>query len=222
MHASIVSPNLHLFHSAGRLHRAPAAALLLCATALLSSCVGIDSTATINRDGSGTIDLRYLVSKMLVSVGSLEANGSLIPFPVSRQDFDATVRGIEGLTLVSYAQKETQEDLVVDARLAFASPRALASFLDPKGQRATYTEDGGRKTLAIVLASGGPGLDPDVARLVDAAFAPYKVSIVVKLPSPALSTGIGASSAGGTQLAWSSLVPALAKSREKIVWQFSW
>lgn len=204
-----------------RRRRALAAAALASAV-LLSSCVGVDAEATVSRDGSGRLKLRYAVSKMLASLGALEANERLLPFPVSREDFDRTARGVPGLALVSYAQKETEEDLVVDAELSFSSPAALAAFLDPKGERAVYSESGGEKRLTLVLAGGQARLDPDVDKLVRAAFAPYSVSLTVKLPSAAKSAGIGKSARGGLDLSYSSPVVDLATSGSPVVWEISW
>lgn len=202
--------------------RGALAAAVLASAVLLASCVGVDAEATVARDGSGRLKLRYAVSKMLVSLGALEANERLLPFPVSREDFERTVRGIPGLGLVSYAQKETEEDLVVDAELSFSTPQALAAFLDPKGERAAYSESGGERRLRLVLAEGQAKLDPDLDKLVRAAFAPYSVSLAVKLPSAAKSAGIGKSARGGLDLSYSSPVVDLVTSGSPVVWEIRW
>lgn len=204
-----------------RRHGASLASLLF-AAALLSSCVGVDATATLAADGAGTLAMRYSVSKMFATLGALEANERFIPFPVSNDDFERTVRGIEGLKLVSHNLKETADDLVADVALSFASPAALCAFLDPKAERAAFSEEGGRRRLRLVLAGGIKTLDPDVEKLVDTAFAPYRIALTLKLPSPALSAGIGKASSGGVQLDYAAPVTALAKSRDPIVWEVTW
>jgi hypothetical protein len=197
-------------------------AISVLAAVVLSSCVGVDATATLAKDGSGRLTLHYAVSKMVLSLGALDANERLIPFPVSREDIDRTVRGIDGLSLVSYSQKETADDLLIDAELAFTRPAALTAFLDPKGERASYTEADGKHSLRLVLAGGIAAIDPDLSKLMDAAFQPYRVAITLKLPSPVSSPGIGKSSSGGLQVDYSSPVAALAKSREPVIWEVVW
>lgn len=197
--------------------------LAACLAALaLASCVGVDATATISADGSGSLDLHYAVSKMAASFGALEANSSYLPLPVSREDLDRTIRGIEGLSLASYAQKEEGDDLVVDAKLGFTSAKALAAFLDPRGERAVYSEEGGRHQLALVMAAGSPPLDADVKKLVDVAFEHYRISLGFKLPSKVFSAGIGVASAGGLRVDYSSPVTALIESPTKIEWTLVW
>ncbi len=189
---------------------------------LFASCVGVDAEATIARDGSARLKMRYALSKMLVSLGSLEANDRLLPFPVSREDFERTVRGNAGTTLISYAQKETSDDLVVEAELSFATLSALAAFLDPKGERAIYSESGGERRLTLTLAGGGAKLDPELEKIVKAAFAPYTVSLTIKLPQAAKSAGIGLASRGGLELSYSKPVTELATSERPIVWDIRW
>jgi hypothetical protein len=189
---------------------------------LLSSCVGVDATATIKADGSGRLALKYLVSPLFASFGSLEANERLIPFPVSREDFERSVRGLQGIELLSYSQKRSGEDLLVEVELSFSSLPALASFLDPKAERAIYSDEGGRRNMKLILAAGGPPLDPDVAKLVDTAFAPYSLSMELRLPSRALSAGIGAVSGNGAIVSYKSPVASLAKSEKPVVWEIAW
>jgi hypothetical protein len=199
-----------------------ASAALALTAAALSSCVGLDSTIAIAADGSGTIDLRYVVPRMTAAMGALEAGDRLLPLPVSREDFDRAARGVEGLTILAYSQKESADAVAVEARMSFVSPGSLAAFIDPKGARASYAEDGGRRTFRLVLAAGVPDLDPEVAKLVDAAFAPYGIALTVSLPAPAISSGIGAASANGREISYASPAAALAKSKTRIEWDIVW
>ncbi len=198
------------------------AAMLALAALSLASCVGVDATASIARDGSGTLQLHYTISKMAVSFGALEANAKLLPFPVSREDFDRTVSGIDGLSLSSYSQKEEAEDLIVDATLAFTTTKSLAAFLDPKGERASFLEEGGKRRLDLVMAGGVAALDPELKKIVDVAFERYSISLVLRLPTPVTSPGTGKASSDGLKVDWSSPVVALIESPSKVVWTVTW
>lgn len=202
--------------------RAAALAALLGAALLLSSCIGLDARATLSADGSGRLKLAYRVSKMFVSLDALEGSDRLLPLPLSREDFDRAALGVAGLEVLSYARKETEDDLAVEAELAFASPAVLAAFLDPKGERASYVEAGGERRLRLTLAPGAAALAPDLERLVKAAFAPYAVNLAVRVPTALKSAGIGTSSRDGVEASYSSPAATLASSRAPVVWEIRW
>ncbi|HET7839264.1 MAG TPA: hypothetical protein VFL04_05860, partial [Rectinemataceae bacterium] len=63
---------------------------------------------------------------------------------------------------------------------------------------------------------------PEVKTLVDLAFEGYRVALSLRLPSPALSAGIGTAGAGGLQVDYSSPVTALIESPTRIVWTVTW
>ncbi|MBL8966597.1 MAG: hypothetical protein JNG85_06280, partial [Spirochaetaceae bacterium] len=197
-------------------------ALLLGAAILLSSCIGLDARATVSADGSGRLKLAYRVSKMFVSLDALEGSERLLPLPLSREEFDRAALGVAGLEVLSYSRKETEDDLAVEAELAFASPAVLAAFLDPKGERASYVESGGERRLKLTLAPGAAALSPDLERLVKAAFEPYAINLAVRAPSALKSAGIGKTSRDGVEASYSSPAATLASSRSPVVWEIRW
>lgn len=163
---------------------------------------------------------------MVVSLDALDSGRAILPFPVSRAAFDRAVKDTGGTELLSYAQKETDRDLVVDAELRFASLSSLSKFLSPEGARAAYAEQGAQRSLRVVLGEGkGPGgsaIDPDLARFIDAAFAPYSVSISVRLPSPVKSASKGKISRDGLEVDYASPVSAIAKSATPVILEIGW
>jgi hypothetical protein len=202
-----------------------AAACLACL--LLASCVDAEATARIGPDGSGDLELSLLVSRMVAPIASLGTDRRLLPFPLSKEDFDRAVARDAGLGLASYSREDGDESISIKAKIAFANPTALASFLDPSGKRALYSEEGGRRSLKLVLAEGG-SIDPDLARLADVAFSTYRVSLALLLPTERATAaltppeGAGSSSVSGTKAEYSNSTAALMKSAEPIEWEIVW
>ncbi|MBA7532529.1 hypothetical protein ES705_24755 [subsurface metagenome] len=75
---------------------------------LLSSCIGIESRIKIKNDGSGQLTLKYRVSRLITHLESTETNGNVVPLPLSREEFERTVKNTDGLELVSYSRKEDE------------------------------------------------------------------------------------------------------------------
>jgi hypothetical protein len=198
----------------------------LLAALVFNSCADIDARLTVASSGSCDLRLRYAVSKMVVSLDAVDSGRAILPFPVSRAAFDRAATDTGGTELLSYAQKETDRDLVVDAELRFASLASLSKFLSPQGARAAYAEAGGQRSFRVVLAEGrapgGSASDPDLVRFVDAAFAPYTVSIAVRLPSPVKSASAGKISRDGLEVDYTSPVSAIAKSETPLILDIGW
>ncbi len=118
---------------------------------LLSSCIGITSGIVIRNDGSGTIDMIYMVSDSLDAVGRQDGNARQPPLPLSRNDFEKTLSRIDGLSLKSYKSERQGQHVLVTATLDFAGIDALAAFLDESRQTVTYTERNGKKELVFTF-----------------------------------------------------------------------
>lgn len=202
----------------------PLLAALACLL-FLSACVDVKADLAVDAAGSARLKLHYAVSKMALSLDALRAESPLLPFPLSRTAFDEAMAAIPGSSLLSWAQAETSDDLVTDAELAFPNLAALASFLDPSGTKARYGESGGSKSLSLVLWPGLQGsavLDPDVAHLVNAAFAPYSVNLSVTLPKAPTQAGIGTAGPETGRLRYTKALSELVAGGAPVVWEIRW
>jgi hypothetical protein len=196
------------------------AALLLCV-----SCVDLRADLQVAADGSARLKLRYAVSKIVVSLEALSAEEPLLPFPLTRQGFETSAAAAPGATLVSYSQVETRDDLVTEAELAFESMPSFVAFLDPTGSRASYAEPGSAKTLSILIWPGSPsktGLDADLVKFVDAAFAPYAVALTIGLPRKPVAAGIGRLGGDGASVQYGATMAELARSQGPVEWAIRW
>lgn len=191
----------------------------------LASCLGIDAQASIATDGSVELALAYTVSAAADELGRLGANQAYLPLPVGRDDL-ALAAGRAGGELRSWKRSDKTEGatgseaFVVNAELAFPSPAALASFLDPAGERASFASSGGVSTLSIRLSDGIAPADADVADFVRVAFSDYVVALRIRTPStPAAASGF---TLNGREASFSMKAAELFASSEPVSLSLSW
>ena len=170
------------------------ASLIVVLPIILASCVGIDSKALINSDGSGTLSAEYTLSKDLVSFGQQDNGKAALPIPLSREELESSLKSQPGLSLKSWSSRKSGDDLVISVTMSFSDIKSMINFLDPKGQLSTYTETGSDKILFLSLGDSIPPLDPSMKKMATEAFSPYSMKLAFTLPSPpktVVATGTG-------------------------------
>ncbi|HAE21022.1 MAG TPA: hypothetical protein DCG47_01690 [Spirochaetaceae bacterium] len=156
--------------------------LALCLALLASSCIGIDSSASIAANGSVSLAIDYKVSLAVDELGRLDANSAYLPLPVGRADLElASTRA--GGQLNSWSRSDAADSFTIKAAISFPNLAAFASFMDPTGQDAVYSEQGARKTLSMRIGSGRPPANADLSRFVEQAFADYRIRLSFQLPA---------------------------------------
>ncbi len=191
----------------------------------LGSCLGIDAQASIAADGSMQVAIAYTVSAAADELGRLGANQAYLAIPVGRDDL-ALAASRAGGELRSWKRGDKpdgtagSEAFVVNAELAFPSPAAFASFLDPAGERASFASSGGVSTLSIRLSDGIAPADTDVADFVRVAFSDYVVALRLRTPSPPASASGFALS--GREASFSMKAADLFASPEPVSLSLSW
>jgi hypothetical protein len=197
----------------------------------LGSCIGSRSDITLHRDGSGSINMEYRVSRAAESLGKQGGNEAWPPLPVGREDFERTLARTPGLRLRSFKLETGEKDLVYKVKLDFSRPEALLGFLDAPGQRARWMEGEG---LALTLGTPGENPDPAFRETVAAAFEGYEYEFRFTLPGPAslrLSDGAGRErepprdsrvSAEGNRASFSCPMAELLVLTEPLVMEIRW
>lgn len=159
-------------------------AIALALPLAIASCVGVDAAAKIDAKGAGTIALEYQLSKEFVQLGSLESTPAL-PLPLSRDDIEKSMTGLQGIALKSYAKSEKGDNTIISFSLAFDSPSSLAAYLDPRGKLAQYRKDGNVSHFTIVFGNELPPLDPKMQASVAEELAPYRFRFSLECPGAA-------------------------------------
>ncbi len=212
--------------NARRLRAAALAAIALASSIVLGSCLGVDARAKVAASGSGSVDLRYTISRDLVEFGELEGNKAMLPVPISKEDFERGLAPYPTLKLESWTQKDSGTDRVVDARVSFTDLRALATMLDPRGTLASYKAEGGRNTLSMSFGEQMAALDAETESLAREAFTPYSMKLSLQTPSPpiaSVSAHAGVKSwIEGATARFESPMTVIALSPEPVVWTVTW
>jgi len=150
---------------------------------LLTSCVGISMDITLNRDGSGTITLEYMVSQALESLGRLDGNERWNTIPVGRADFERTMDRLPGMKLLSFSSREFGKDLATNAKMEFANLRSLMAFLDAGGLRSSLQGDAASGRITMTLSEGTGIKNPSLDRLIADISASYFVRMSMTFPT---------------------------------------
>jgi hypothetical protein len=199
---------------------------------VLVSCIGSRSDITLRRDGSGSVNLEYRVSRTAESLGKQGGNEAWPPLPVGREDFERTLARTPGLTLRSFKLETGEKDLLYRVKLDFSRPEALLGFLDATGQRARWIGEG--EGLALTLGAPVEIPDPAFRETLAAAFGGYEYELRFTLPGPVslrLSDGEGRErepprdsrvSTGGNRALFSCPMAELLALTEPLVMEIRW
>lgn len=139
---------------------------------MLASCVGIEATAKMDAKGSGTLSMEYQISNEFAQIGALETTPSL-PLPLSREDIEKSLQGIEGVQLKSYSMNSKANNIVISFTLLFDSPSHLANYLDPAGKFVQYSQQNGISRLKITLGDAIQPLDKQMKDAIYEKVKPY-------------------------------------------------
>jgi len=183
--------------------------------AALSSCIGVQSQISLGRDGSGTLRLSYRISQFLRESQDL-------PLPVSREDFQRAVAAAPGLRLEALSQREDEQDVTIEARIAFDRVEALNALGDRLGL--SYGEQGGRRVFRQRLYPGQPpgGISAESLKLVETFFQGYEVSLELSSPAPILSHSLGTLSEDRRSLRYQTTIPELLKQKDEVTLEVTW
>jgi hypothetical protein len=197
--------------------------LPILAVALLSSCIGIDSQITLQNDGSGTLLLNYRISQFMKNLDAGKSD-SLLPLPVSRDDFQRTVDTVPGLKLISLSQRENERDVLIDSRIAFTGIQALNS-LGKDGQiELSLSNEGGLHVFRQQIYRGR-SLEPisqESQQMIETFFEGYDLSYRVTAPAVIVRYSLGELSEDKRSVSYKTTVAELLKSGEKQVLEVAW
>jgi len=201
---------------------------------LLSSCIGISMDITLNRDGSGTVTLEYMVSQALESLGRLDGNERWNTIPVGRADFERTMDRLPGMKLLSFSSREFGKDLATNAKMEFTNLRSLMAFLDAGGLRSSLQGDAASGRITLTLSEGNGINNAALDKLIADISATYFVRMSMTFPTEGSlnltdSKGLGIQAipesfinARGEQVSFDIPLYEVLSSTEGINVEFSW
>jgi len=161
----------------------PPLAAILPLLLLLSSCIDISMDITLNKDGSGTIALEYMVSQSLESLGRLDGNERWNTIPVGRADFERTMDRLPGMKLLSFSSREPGRYLATNAKMEFTNLRALMAFLDAGGLRSSLRGDAASGSIYLTISEGTGIKTPSLDKLIADISVSYFVRMSMTFPT---------------------------------------
>jgi hypothetical protein len=189
----------------------------------LSSCVDLETKIELTPQGSGTLELVYVVSSALVQLGSTASPGVNLPFPIAEEDFRQTVASIPGLTLRSYQRKDEPDKSIIQALLAFSSLSEVNKLFGGKDPVISQAQEGTDRVVEITIASGIPGgLDPKTKELVTAFFSTYSLKFHLTLPQAVKRTSSPQSVVQGNTAQLSIPIVQALEQTAPLRWKIYW
>jgi hypothetical protein len=189
----------------------------------LSSCVDLETKIELTPQGSGTLELVYVVSSALVQLGSTASPGVNLPLPIAEEDFRQTVASIPGLTLRSYQRKDEPDKSIIQALLAFSSLSEVNNLFGGKDSVISQAQEGTDRVVEITIASGIPGgLDPKTKELVNAFFSTYSLKFHLTLPQAVKRTSSPQSVVQGNTAQLSIPIVQALEQTAPLRWKIYW
>lgn len=117
-------------------------------TVLLFSCLGIELETVFHEDGSGTMTMKFVVSKELLDMGE-EQSGVGIPF--TKEDLEDEFGSVEGVTVEEIFQEDTETDRIITAKLAFENFNDLSRSNEFPGEEASLSTNGNLTVFRMLM-----------------------------------------------------------------------
>jgi hypothetical protein len=162
---------------------------LLVTAVFLSSCVGVKTDISINKDLSGIVSMEYTVSEELLKLGTLDGNEAWPIIPTGKADVERAVSRVKGLSLKSFSEKQKGKDRVFSVSFNFENIESLCYYLNGAGQSVFYKTEGGGPVLSFETGGKGTNLQSDLSELALSSFEGYNFELTVSPPPGAVSGG---------------------------------
>jgi hypothetical protein len=196
---------------------------LLLGVALLCSCVGIDSKLFVRADGSGTLDLTYRVSQMIVDLGRSGTEKVDLPLPITKEDFQRGLQDVPGVRLSGFSRSENEKDITIHVQLAFDSVDALSRVAAFRGESLSIAVSGGQHTFTQTVAKAAAAeMSQDSLQMLDTFFNGYTISLSFEAPAPIQSFSLGQLSQDRKTLTYTATVKDLVTAKKDVVFSVSW
>jgi hypothetical protein len=202
--------------------------------------MGAESKIKIKNDGSGSILFSYRISRMLLEMGeSMDETGdetledpeeeadSNVPLPITKEDFETSVEGIEGLELVDVTQEETEQDVIITAELKFDDVEALSTAEAFSEWPVTFAKDGNSYIFTQVISEGVDdnaenAMDEETISMVESMFQGYEFSFSVEAPSSIKEYSIGELSTDKKTVTYTVPIADMMRIKEKLELIIKW
>ena len=199
--------------------RAPALAALAF-TFVLTSCISIESRFVFQADGTGELQLRYLMDDALARLG-VAADSEALALPLSEAEFRAAAAAIDGLELASYGRVDHAEHAEVAVVLRFDRVERVAELASFAPLQPSLV-GGDPAVFELAINPGDRPLDAATMHFLGTLFGDHTVSFEVAAPRPIRDTSAGTLAEDGSRVSLSIPLADYAADAEQRVLQVRW
>lgn len=194
---------------------------------LLFSCIGVDSTVSFNRDGSGTMLLEYRISKMLTEMGEGDSEA---PLPLSEDEMKAAIESNPNLELKRVSQREDDQDVYITAEVGFKNIDDVTEVETFQDMPMSLEKSGGEYTYRQLISEGQSAeeqgeqqeMDAETKAMMAQFFEGYELSFTVKAPSTVTFHSMGELSADRKSVSYSIPLLDMNSLTEETVLEVKW
>lgn len=187
----------------------------------LASCISIESRFTFDADGSGELQLRYLLDAALARLG-VASDSEALALPLSEAEFRAAAAAIEGLELVSYRRADHGDQAEVVAVLRFDRVERVAELASFAPLHPRLEGDDPAVFELAVSPGGDRPLDEATVHFLGTLLGSHTVSFVVVAPRPIRDAGAGTLAEDGNRVTLSIALADYAADVEPRTFRVSW
>jgi hypothetical protein len=201
--------------------------LILISALFAYSCVELENTVSFNKDGSGTILLKYRISKMILDNSDLD-----IPLPLTTKEFRFAVENQPGISIKQIVQEENETDMIITAEFDFASIETLLSVYELSSMQFSLTIDSAtrddykqefvfKQTIFEGTGQDAEEINPETMQMLKSFFEGYNLNFTVITPEPVEFNNIGEKINDNT-VSFSIPTLELSNAEEEMVFIVKW
>lgn len=188
----------------------------------ISACLGVETELRFNEDGSGIAIIKYRISNMIVHLGTTNGD-SVVPLPISEDDFGRTVAAVDGLRLISIERDDSDEDVIITAEIEFENIEAFSKIESFTNMPATLVRVNGTYAFEQVIALGDEEpIDEDSLEMIDVIFYDYTVSFIVNTTDEIIEYNLGELSDDRRRAKYEISVADLLRLDSRTVFVVTW
>jgi hypothetical protein len=153
----------------------------LIAALVFNSCLGMKTHVALKKNGSGTISVEYQISQQFIAMAAASGEGPPA-IPLGREDFEKSLRDVEGVKLTSYKTKDDDKNRNYFLDISFDTIEALTNYLDAQGMMCVYENDDGKNKLMMFFSGSDEAVDDQMRQMAPILFEGYAMDFSIDMP----------------------------------------
>ena len=198
------------------------AAVIIIMLILTVSCISIETEIKFSDNNSGTVKLKYRVSKMVVKTSEIDSDSSFLPLPLEEKDFIAKAAENDSLSLVSFKREESSDEVFISAEFSFSDIDGLNAAAGSAAEPVITVDKKLTKTVYTHLLYPGSNnnIDTETMQVITDLYSNYPVKITVIAPSDIKTVNMG--NAQNNKAEIQMTIPEILSSEDPVSIELSW